>query len=78
MSECFLPTYYFLMKITEMTDLRELERLLDESQVAFMLYDSQQDIDWIQTFRNNPSWDIDSEDDETVLFSRNNRIFTKR
>ena len=65
------------MKIKEMTNLRDFEMLLDESQVTFMLYDSQQDADWIQTFRNNPSWEIDSEDDETVLFSRINRIYPK-
>ena len=44
--------------------------LLDEYGVESMVYDSHQDAQWIQFFRVNPGWVIDSEDQDTVLFVR--------
>ena len=51
--------------------------LLDEYGVEFMVYDSHQDAQWIQFFRVNQRWVIDSEDQEAVLFVRSDCASSK-
>lgn len=54
----------------EKIDLNQLDTLLDEVGVEWMLYETVQDAGLIRTFSNHPGWEQVSDDYEAVLFRR--------
>jgi len=61
-------------KMPDKINLNELDRILDDHGVEWMLYDTVQDAGLIRIFSNHPGWEQVSEDYETVLFKRSNRL----
>jgi hypothetical protein len=48
--------------------------MLDQYRVRYLLLDTRDDRDLVKLFRSLPGWDIDFEDQETVLFMRNQAV----
>jgi hypothetical protein len=63
--------------LSDKNDLIELEPLLDEIGVEWMLYESGQDAEWIRFFSNHPGWEQVSNDQETVLFRRIHHLISE-
>ena len=59
------------MKNPTLANREQLEKILDDFQVDIMVYDPHLDAPWVQIYRDHPDWEIETEDDGIILFSRN-------
>jgi hypothetical protein len=56
--------------IAEEPKLNWISSTLDKSRVEFLVLDCQSDSELIKLFRSHPSWSVDFENKEAVLFAR--------
>jgi len=45
-------------------------RVLEEYDVRFAVLDPSRDANWVTLLRRRPEWQVDSEDQEAVIFAR--------
>jgi hypothetical protein len=48
-------------------------QMLDEERIQFIILDSHLDTELVKAIRSQPGWNVDSEDDELVIFTLEKR-----
>ena len=62
------------MNVPTPADLSEFDKSLDEYQVDVMIYEPHLDAPWVNYYRHDPAWVIESRHGDLVVVSRNPEI----